>query len=287
MGRRFNSSTSYLDRAAGFAGNDLGFVRRTDIRQLRQNLTYQWRPEGGALTSVGPLFSGYATVDHAGILQDWYADMPLQFSFKGPSSFTFGRTESYERYQGLGFRKQSSYVTFSSDKLRVIGLRASYAQGQEINFFPAAGVLPSLGNATDASAGITFKPVSRLQFEEKYLFSRLGDPIRRVVIFENHLLRSKLNYQLSRPMSFRVIVDYNGLAGNPLLADMEHTKRLNYDFLFTYLVHPRTALYVGYSDRYENLLLDPASAAGLRRTADFSHLTARQFFIKLSYAFRM
>jgi Domain of unknown function (DUF5916) len=287
VGRRFNSSTTYQDRDANFAGNDLGFFRRTDIRQFRQNLSYQWRPEGGALTSAGPLFSAQAVYDHNGVLQDWFADLPLQFNFKGPASFSFGRTESFERYQGIGFRKQSSYVTFSTDKLRMIGLRASYAQGMEINFFPAAGVLPALGNATDASAGITLKPVSRLQLEEKYIFSRLGDPIRRGVIFENHLLRSKLNYQLSRPMSFRVIVDYNALAGNPLLADLERTKRLNYDFLFTYLLHPRTALYIGYSDRYENLLLDPAAPLGLARTADLSRLTARQFFVKLSYAFRM
>ncbi len=286
-GRKFNSSTTYQDRDANFAGNDLGFFRRTDIRQLSQTLAYQWRPESGALTSAGPVFAAQAAYDHQGVLQNWFADLPMQVSFKGPSSFNFGRTEAFERYQGIGFRKQSSYVSFSSDKMRMVGLRASYSQGTEINFFPAAGVLPSLGNATDASAGVVIKPASRLQLEEKYIFSRLGDPVRRGVIFENHLVRSKLNYQLSRPMSFRVIVDYNGLSGNSALVDLERTRRLNYDFLFTYLVHPGTAIYVGYSDRYENLLIDPINPLGLSRTVDINHLTARQFFIKLSYAFRM
>lgn len=286
-GRKFNSSTVYQDRGANFAGNDLGFFRRTDIRQLSQNLGYQWRPESGAVTSAGPLFSAQAAYDHQGILQNWFADLPLQVNFKGPTSFSFGRTEVFERYQGIGFRKNSSYVTFSSDKMRMVGLRASYAQGMEINFFPAAGVAPALGNAMDASAGVVIKPASRLQLEEKYILSRLGDPIGRGVIFENHLLRSKLNYQLSRPMSFRVIVDYNGLSGNPALANLERTRRLNYDFLFTYLVHPGTAIYAGYSDRYENLIIDPANPLGLTRTAALNNLTARQFFIKLSYAFRL
>ena len=49
----------------------------------------------------------------------------------------------------------------------------------------------------------------------------------------------------------------------------------------------RTAIYAGYSDRYENLLINPANPLALLRTADINHLTARQFFIKLSYAFRM
>jgi hypothetical protein len=165
-GRRFNSATTYQDRDANFAGNDLGFFQRTNIRQLSQTLNYQWKPESGVLTSAGPLFSAQTAYDHNGVLQNWFADLPLQLNFKGPTSLTFGRTEAFERYQGLGFRKQSSYINFSSDKMQKVGFRASYAQGLEINFFPAAGVLPSLGNATDASAGLIIKPVSRLQLEE-------------------------------------------------------------------------------------------------------------------------
>ncbi len=287
-GRNFNWSTGYVDRTANFAGNDLGFFTRTDIRQLRESASYQWRPEGGVVTSVGPLFSGYATIDHANILQDWYADLPMQFNFKGPTSFSVGRTEAYELYQGIGFRKQASYGTFSTDKLRVVGLRASYLQGNEINYFPAAGRIPTLGFSTEASGGVSFKPIKRLQFEEKYIFTRLQDPISRSVILENHIARSKINFQATVPLSFRVIVDYNGLAGNPLLADLEHTRQFSYDALITYLVHPGTALYIGYSDQYQNLLIDPTDPLGLRRTPDFlNHLTSRQFFIKLSYSFRM
>jgi hypothetical protein len=288
VGRRFNSSTTYQDRDPSFAGNDLGFFTRTGIRELTQNLSYQWRPEGGVLTSAGPVFSAQAVYDHSNVLQNWFADMPLQFSFKGPTSLSFGRMESFERYQGIGFRKSSSYATFSSSR-RIFGFNASYAQGQDINFFPATGVLPALGNATDASAGVTIKPGRHLQLAETYLYSRLGNLLRPGVIFENHIMRSKLNYQLSRPLSFRVIVDYNGLAGDPLLASFDRTQRFNYDLLLTYLVHPGTALYVGYSDRYENLVLDPTNALGFSRTPAFSlnNLTARQFFIKLSYAFRL
>lgn len=286
-GRRFNSITTYQDRDPLFAGNDVGFFRRTDVRELRENLSYQWRPEDGLIQSAGPSFYAEAVYDHKGVLQDWIADLPLRFTFKGPASLSFGRTDSFERYQNIGFRKNSSYVTFSSDKWRFVGLRASYSQGMEINFFPAAGQIPMLGNATDASAGLIIKPGSRLQLEERYILSRLGDPGRHGVIFENHIVRSKLNYQLSRPLSFRVIVDYNSLAGNPLLADLEHSKRLNYDALLTYLVHPGTAFYIGYSDRYENLALDPANVAGFSRTAGVNHLTGRQLFVKLSYAFRL
>jgi hypothetical protein len=287
-GRSFNWSTGYVDRTGNFAGDDLGFFTRTDIRQLRESASYQWKPEGGALTSVGPNFSGYATLDHANVLQDWYADLPMVFNFKGPSAFSVGRTESYEFYQGIGFRKQASYGTFSTDKLRVVGLSAAYLQGVEINYFPAAGRLPTLGLSTEASGGLTFKPMKRLKFEERYIFSRLGDFASRTVILENHIARSKINFQATKPLSFRVIVDYNGLSGNPLLADLEHPRRFSYDALITYLIHPGTAFYIGYSDQYENLQIDPTDPLGLRRTPDLlNRLTSRQFFVKLSYSFRM
>ncbi|HZU33374.1 MAG TPA: DUF5916 domain-containing protein [Candidatus Angelobacter sp.] len=286
-GRKFNYSTTYQDRDPLFAGDVLGFFTRTDIRSLNQNVSYLWRPENGNLTSVGPAFSANAVYDHENVLQNWYADLPLQFNFKGPTSFSFGRSEYFERYLGTGFRKNSSYATFSTHKLRIVGFSASYAQGLDINYFPAAGVPASLGNAIDASAALSFKPGKHLQFEEKYILSRLGSIAQRGVIYENHIARSKLNYQLTRPLSFRLIVDYNGLAGNPLIADFDPARHFSYDFLMTYLVHPGTAIYIGYNDNYQNLVLDPTNPLSFVRTTDFTHLTSRQFFVKLSYAFRL
>ncbi|MBZ5526065.1 MAG: DUF5916 domain-containing protein [Acidobacteriia bacterium] len=283
--RRFNSTTTYLDRSADFAGNDLGFFRRTDIRQVQQKFEFLWRPERGALLVAGPLPSGFATWNHAGQLQDWSADLPLYFSFKGPSSLTVGRTESQERYRGIDFRKSNNYVSFSSDRLRWIGVNGFFSQGQEINFFPAAGLLPVLGGSTTATAGITFKPGSRLQMEQKYLFSRLLASDR--LILEEHILRTKVNFQFSRPLSLRAIIDYDTLGSNPSLVDLEsRTRRLNFDLLFTYFVHPGTAIYVGYSDQYQNLLIDPTDPTGLRRIPGLGHPTARQLFVKLSYSFR-
>jgi hypothetical protein len=212
--------------------------------------------------------------------------MPLVFNFKGPSSFSFGRTQNMERYLGQDFQKHSNYASFSSNQLRVVGLKAFVSQGREINFFPAAGVQPFLGNATDASAGLAVTPTARLQIEEKYLFSRLTNPAGGGLLFENQIVRTKANMQFTRALSFRAIIDYNSLAGNPALVDLQHSKQLNYDLLLTYYVHPGTALYVGYADRYDNLVLDPTDPLGFRRTEDLGHRTSRQLFVKLSYALR-
>ena len=56
--------------------------------------------------------------------------------------------------------------------------------------------------------------------------------------------------------------------------------------LLTYMVNPGTALYVGYTDLYENYRLDPLSSPELERTVNPTLNTGRQLFVKLSYLFR-
>jgi predicted porin len=105
-------------------------------------------------------------------------------------------------------------------------------------------------------------------------------------IFNNHIFRSKLNYQFTRALSLRAIVDYNAVLPNSELVNLERTKRLTGDVLVTYLLNPGTALYVGYTDRFENLAIDQMGQPSLRRTVSPTTGVGRQFFVKMSYLFR-
>ena len=120
--------------------------------------------------------------------------------------------------------------------------------------------------------------------DETYLFSRLAMP--SAVVYNNHVVRSKINYQFTREFSLRTIVDYNGVLPNASLVSLERTKRMGYDFLFTWLLHPGTALYAGYTDIYENLEFDPSRPPYLRNFGGPEFSTGRQAFVKLSYLFR-
>jgi hypothetical protein len=97
-------------------------------------------------------------------------------------------------------------------------------------------------------------------------------------------VRSKLNYQFSRFLSLRAIVDHQAEDANPLLFDEdERDREWGYDLLLTYLLRPGTALYVGYADAYENnRLLDNEVV----RTRSPRTSVGRQFFVKLSYLLR-
>jgi hypothetical protein len=96
-------------------------------------------------------------------------------------------------------------------------------------------------------------------------------------------MRSKIGWQFSKELSLRVILQYNAILSNAEFTALERRKNFNADFLFTYLVNPWTALYVGYNGNQQNLELvtDPLESQ-LRRTNNL--LTdARQFFVKFSY----
>jgi hypothetical protein len=54
--------------------------------------------------------------------------------------------------------------------------------------------------------------------------------------------------------------------------------------LLTYLFTPGTALYVGVTDGYDNIALDPQS--GTRPIRNPTTSTGRQFFVKTSYLLR-
>ena len=70
---------------------------------------------------------------------------------------------------------------------------------------------------------------------------------------------------------------------NPALTRLEPSKNFNADFLFTYLVNPWTALFVGYNGNMQNIsLLASPTENEVIRTPGFMH-DARQFFVKFSY----
>jgi hypothetical protein len=148
-----------------------------------------------------------------------------------------------------------------------------------------------------------------LKIENTYLFERLrttGSTYALAVsqlpgahlgrgIFNDHIVRSKWNWQFTPQLSLRLILQYNGLLantpGNPVYpyTYLPTEKEFNADFLLTYLVHPGTAIYIGYNSDLQNLDHEftpgPEGPAGLYTAKGYIN-DSRQFFVKVSYLFR-
>ena len=162
---------------------------------------------------------------------------------------------------------------------------------------PAVGQLPYTGNETAVTQTIGIKPTNRLQIDNSYILERVVNGLANHSVVNSNIFRSKWNYQFTREFSLRIIAQYNGLLANPQYSSLQTTKNMNLDLLFTYLLHPGTAVYVGYNSDLENV--NPALCAlipgsqqcdpngpGLLRTRNGYINDGRLFFVKISYLFR-
>jgi hypothetical protein len=291
-GRQFEYSATYEDIDPGFRA-PLGFVQRVDLRQIEQRIEYNWRPAGRRVVSFGPNLITRALWDHAGQLQDRLVSPDFSIELTGQTFVEVDHRQEMERFEGIEFRKRSTQLGVRSEWLQWLSLTAEYTWASEINFDPAEGITPFLGTARTAEAGVTLRPFAPLRIDQTYLFSGLAvrdrvpqrpDVRNGTEVFRNHILRSRVNYQFTRELSMRAIVDYAAVLPNGALVDLERRKDVTADVLFTYLLNPGTALYVGYTDRYESL--DPTGARTAGRVLAPFRSVGRQVFVKASYLFR-
>jgi hypothetical protein len=295
-GRHFTYTGRFQDRSPDFRTH-LGFVSRVDMRLTEQFFGYYWRPEGKLVQYFGPTVDAIVNVNRLGDVQDWIVDANFDIGLRGQTSFSFKRNEAFELFQGLGFRKHITGASVATEWLKWLAVSGQYQVGAGVNYFPGSSLPSFLADSVTARFGLTLRPMPRFRVDETYIYSRLATRegstpagfSPATPIFNNHILRSKLNYQFTKALSLRAILDYNSVLPHPQLVALSRTKSLKADLLLTYLLNPGTALYIGYSDLYENLEIDPLTAAPLRilrRTGSPGHSTGRQVFIKLSYLFR-
>jgi len=208
------------------------------------------------------------------------------------------------------YHEHTSGASIQTGYFKKVTLQASYYWGEGVNFVaPPPAPLetptplnhPFLASQDTAQASLTFRPVKPLKIENTYLFDRLRATTSTYLfeqaqfpgagrgIFNDHILRSKWNWQFTPQLSVRLILQYNALlAGTPGVGSpytyLPTSKQFNADFLITYLVHPGTAIYVGYNSDLQNLNVQPGVGVF---SAPKNYLNdSRQFFVKASYLFR-
>ena len=283
----------YTDRSPGL-NSTLGYMSRADIRRWETYASYQWKPEANrAIMAIGPVMDGVVVYDHEGRQQNWSAEPGIQITLPRLTMLTLTHDQAYEFYQGIGFREQATNFALSTSWFKWLDLNAKYAQGTLPNYYPAAGLDPFSADTNSASAIVTFHPETHLRLDEIYYYTRLAAtdpdqaaPSEKGVIFTNHLVRSRINYQFTPAYSINAILDYNALLPNSAMVASEPAKQADTTLLFTYLPHPGTALYIGYADTFQNVdySLDRAPAYRLTDVPETS--TDRQLFLKFSYLLR-
>ncbi|HKF20604.1 MAG TPA: DUF5916 domain-containing protein [Candidatus Angelobacter sp.] len=299
QGERFTEFLEYQDISPQFF-TALGFTRRTDIRRLNDYYHFYWRRKTGMII-YGPELNTDRTWDHTGLGVEYNLNFDWVFGFHrntiiapivGIESDTLRPVD----FSGLTFNRKFTQdfagLVFRTSPWRQLTLNMNVFRQGAVNVVVPSGQLPNEGDETTAFATASVKPFGNLQIDNTYILDRVKhNPVDHAV-FNNHIIRSKWNYQFTPALSVRFIAQYNGLLANQQFSSLQTTKNMNFDFLISYLLHPGTAIYAGYNSNLENI--DPGLCVRINGVCDPNGIglvhghgpflnDGRQIFVKISY----
>ena len=251
---------------------DVGFVRRTDQRNVLGSISYRWWPENWIM-NWGPRFSYGRLWNFNNVLEDERAGMRINISLARNIRFNAGINRNMERFGGINFDKAEYSISGGVSTSNVFQFSGSFRQGDQIFFDHNS---PFLGRAKQVRINATLRPMSRLQSRLSVNTSRFLNPANASEeVFDVKIFRTFTTYQFTDRLLLRNINEYN---------TWDNTVDAN--LLVTYRVNAGTVFFFGYDDHYQQadqiFDLDDEfffASTDLRRTN-------RAVFTKLQYLFR-
>ena len=302
-GHSFNLNTNFVDFSTGFQ-TQLGFIQTSNIRSGQTYSNYEWYPKHRKIQIFGLETNQNIAYDHQGDRVYHYSSfdafvvLPRNFVFApvvGQNSDTVGPPSYSMLTKYTNFTENNGGVVFRGAPWAQLNFNIRAFRSGNVNYNPVAGGAPSLMNQETAQVLFTLQPIRQLTADNTYLLDRDHSVANGALVYESQTLRTKINYQFTRAISARVIVEYDSTLANPAETSLLRKKQVGTQALFTWLPHPGTAVYVGYNNDLQNLdrslcnrlpggACDPDNTTPPRSPNLLND--GRQIFIKGSYLFR-
>lgn len=256
--RHLNFSTEWTSIHPEFEAAT-GFFRRKDIHSSNSRLSYSFLPQTNLIVSITPSVEYRRIYDYHQTLTDDEYEFSLFFSGWRQTNIWGTFTSGLERYNEVDFYKKEYRINLSSEAFSWLSGNMNYSFGDGIYY----GENPYLGYKNSLSMMITFKPLSNLKLfynikNNEFYKKRGGEKV-----YEINIISQRITYQFSRPLSLRLITDYN-----------DYDKEFYASLLLSYELRPGTVFYIGIDDNQAK------DESGIFRSQ------GRYFFIKFSYWWR-
>ena len=251
----------YSDIASGYL-TQTGFFTRPDVRQPNGAFSYTFRPSHGPLLSHGPSIYSERIWDHTGLPLDFYFFPSYNFSFKHSTGVSLFAGLSQDRLRpsdystlpaNVEYKGTGAGVDFYTSPTPSVSLAYSGFAGSSINYSPPAGQGPSPVNVGSDQLSFDIKPVKGLNLASSYEFDRFTQPDSGAVTYDNHQIVERWNLQMDRAWSINFIGEYLATLPNAAYTSVANNKDVYGNLLLTYLPHPGTAFYLGFTTDYVNL----------------------------------
>jgi hypothetical protein len=302
-GHSFNLQSNFQDFSTGFQ-TQLGFIQTSNIRSGNTYSNYEWYPKNKKIQIFGLETSHNIAFNHQGDRVYHYSSfdafvvLPRNIVFApvvGENSDTVGPPNYSVLAQYKNFTENYGGIVFRGAPWTQLNFNIRAFRSGSVNYNPIANKPPSLMNQETAQVYVTLQPIRQLTADNIYLLDRDHSVADGALVYEAQTFRTKVNYQFTRALSARVIVEYDSTLANPAETSLKRTKQVQSEALFTWLPHPGTAVYVGYNNDLQNLApslcnrlpggaCDPDNTVAPRSTNFLND--GKQIFIKASYLFR-
>jgi len=272
-GRVWNSSIEFDERHPSFRA-DNGYISRNDYRLLDLWNGFTFQPNGSVIVSWQPSMMVARMWDYAGRFQDEWAMLELEGEFKQQTSIGVEGLISRERFREKlfpGIRRMT--LEASTRPSETIGLEAGVEFGRSIYRTFAPDVEPYLGRFFEFGLDASLKFHSQVTLTTGLSYERMKEPEGERLAYEGWILRNRLNLQVTREASLRIVTEYDDFA-----------EVFAFEPLLTYRLNAFSVFYLGMSDQYLRL----REMAGRERTGDRDwRIDRRQIFAKIQYLLRV
>jgi hypothetical protein len=301
-GHAFNLYSNFQDYSTGFE-TQLGFIQASNFRNDQTHATYQWFPKRSWMQSFGLETNQNVAFDHQGDRVFHYSSFDPFWLL--PRNIViapiFG--ENSDTVSPSSYPALANYKNFTENFGGLVMRGAPWSQfnfnlqafrSGNVNYYPASGA-PFLLNQETVQMLFTLQPIRPLTIDNTYLLDRDQAATGGAFVYETQTMRSKVNYQFTRSLSARAIAEYDSTLANAAQTSLLRTREVATQALLTWLPHPGTAVYVGYSNDLQNLdrslcnrlvdgSCDPNNTTPPRAGPLLND--GRQIFVKASYLFR-
>lgn len=302
-GHAFNMYSEYEDISTGFQ-TQLGFLQSNNIRSGHVHANYQFFPKSKTIQSWGLETNQNIAFDHAGnrvyryTTVDPFLLLPgntILAPVGGENSDTLGPQDGVLLANNENFTENFGGIVFRGAPRPQFNFNLIAIRGGNVNYNPIPGQPPFLLNQQNVQFLFTLQPLRPLTADNTYLLDRDFAAHGGQFVYESQTFRTKLNYQFTRAVSARVIVEYDSTLANPAETTIQRKKQIGTQALLTWLPHPGTAVYIGYNNDLQNLdrtlcnrlqngACDPNNTL-VPRASNYLN-DGRQIFVKASYLFR-
>jgi hypothetical protein len=200
---------------------------------------------------------------------------------------------------------QDWVVSLATPQWQRFSMNALYLWGHDENFFEwaSSGIVYS-------SIGALIRPTDKLRISPSWQYQSFNRRTTGEIVESARITRVKTEYQIARPLFFRVVGEYtaadrlalrdesrtNGrllfpqIDGTLAASVPERDHTLRADWLLSFQPNPGTVFFAGYGSTYFRAGSDPGELARRWRTEDLlagARRTTDAFFVKASYLLRM